>query len=141
MTIAIRRATARKCRLTRHHAVTASARAYRFFAVTCRITFFPARDLPQMWVKPRKVNEVPFVSGWLALLVGCCANQAKSALGKLALPPQRLRCLCWAYTVHPHLLPVSLIDQRIILQIRKTKFCRERCASPRFRDRGRRGVE
>jgi hypothetical protein len=27
---------------------------------TCRTTFLPARDLPQMWVKPRKVNEVPF---------------------------------------------------------------------------------
>src|SRR6202030_3514783 len=27
-----------------------------FFAVTCRTTFLPARDLPQMWVKPRKVN-------------------------------------------------------------------------------------
>jgi hypothetical protein len=27
-------------------------------SVTCRTTFLPARDLPQMWVKPRKVNEV-----------------------------------------------------------------------------------
>src|SRR5450759_5323497 len=44
-----------RCRLTRHQAVTAaSARAKRFFAVTCRTTFLPARDLPHTWVKPRK---------------------------------------------------------------------------------------
>src|SRR6185312_213547 len=46
------------CRFIRHQAViAASARAYRLFAVTCRTTFLPARDLPHTWVKPRKVNE------------------------------------------------------------------------------------
>src|ERR1700732_4042623 len=35
-----------------------------FAALTCRTTFLPARDLPHTWVNPRKVNEVPSVSGW-----------------------------------------------------------------------------
>jgi hypothetical protein len=33
-------------------------------ADTYRTTFLPLSDLPQMWEKPRKVNEVPSVSGW-----------------------------------------------------------------------------
>ena len=35
----------------------------------CRTTFLPAHDLPQMWVKPRKVNEggVPYGVGLLSL--------------------------------------------------------------------------
>jgi hypothetical protein len=31
---------------------------------TCRTTFLPFRDLPQMWQKPRKVNVVPSAFGW-----------------------------------------------------------------------------
>ena len=34
------------------------------FAVTCRTMFLPFRDRPHTWVKPRKSNVVPTVSGW-----------------------------------------------------------------------------
>src|ERR1035437_460650 len=79
-----------RCRLTRHQAVTAaSARAKRFFAVTCRTTFLPARDLPHTWVKPRKVNEVPSVSGWLVPSGRLLRKSTKRVLSGWSVSPYR----------------------------------------------------
>src|SRR6516225_5073192 len=79
-----------RCRLHRHQAVTAaSARAYRLFAVTCRTTFLPARDLPQMWEKPRKVNEVPSVSGWLVPFGLLLRKSTKRVLSGWSVSPDR----------------------------------------------------
>src|SRR6516165_4413503 len=65
------------------------ARAYRFFAVTCRTTFLPARDLPHTWVKPRKVNEVPSVSGWLVAFGLLLRKSTKRVLSGWSVSPYR----------------------------------------------------
>src|SRR5215831_15355042 len=54
-----------RCRFFRHQSFTAAnARANRLLAVICRTMGLPFRDRPQTWVKPRKSNVVPPVSGW-----------------------------------------------------------------------------
>src|SRR5215471_3826400 len=44
-----------RCRFFRHHSP---------LAVICRTMFLPCRDRPHTWVRPRKSNVVPPVSGW-----------------------------------------------------------------------------
>ena len=55
----------------------ANARANRLLAVICRTMGLPFRDRPQTWVKPRKSNVVPPVSGW-RVLSACIGRKSTS---------------------------------------------------------------
>jgi hypothetical protein len=71
---------------------TLEARAERF-AVTCRTTFLPVRDLPHTWEKPRKVNEVPSVSGRSVPFGRLLRKSTNRVLSGWSVSPYRARRL------------------------------------------------
>jgi hypothetical protein len=79
-------------RFSRHQSFTAAtARAKRPLAVTCRTMFFPFRDRPQTWVKPRKSKVVPSVAGWRASFFPRGRKSTIRVLSGWSVSPKRAR--------------------------------------------------
>src|SRR6185295_4355947 len=110
-----------RCRFFRHQSFTAAnARANRLLAVICRTMGLPFRDRPQTWVKPRKSNVIPPVSGW-RVPSACIGRKSTSrVLSGWSVSPYRSRRLPstartrWASTILSNAMTASSANRTTV---------------------------